>query len=351
MESAQSRRAAAVAWMERHQAALYAAGIAAGAVVGWVVPGAGRLAVLVEPVLGLLLLATFLAVPFAALGAALRDVRFLAALLVLNFAVVPAVVFGLSRFVAHDDALLVGVLLVLLAPCVDYVIAFTGLAGGAAERLLAAAPLLMLLQLLLLPVLLRVCAGPAAVAAVDVGPFVRALVLLILLPLALAALVQGAARRGAPGPRRAARAVEAATGAAMVPLMAATLFLVVASQVRAVGERLPALAGAVPVFVGFVAVMVPLGLAVAALARVDARSGRALVFSGATRNSLVVLPLALALPPSLDPAPLVVVTQTLVELVAMAVLVRLVPRLLPERAAPAEEAALAVRPEPDVTGS
>ena len=36
---------------------------------------------------------------------------------------------------------------------------------------------------------------------------------------------------------------EAATGAAMVPLMAATLFLVVASQVRAVGERLPALAG------------------------------------------------------------------------------------------------------------
>ena len=107
MESAQSRRAAAVAWMERHQAALYAAGIAAGAVVGWAVPGAGRLAVLVEPVLGLLLLATFLAVPFAALGAALRDVRFLTALLVLNFAVVPAVVFGLSRFVAHDDALLV----------------------------------------------------------------------------------------------------------------------------------------------------------------------------------------------------------------------------------------------------
>ena len=43
---AQTRRAAAVAWMERHQAALYAAGIAAGAVVGWVVPGAGRLAVL-----------------------------------------------------------------------------------------------------------------------------------------------------------------------------------------------------------------------------------------------------------------------------------------------------------------
>ncbi|MCR8676508.1 bile acid:sodium symporter, partial [Micrococcus sp. HG099] len=242
MESAQSRRAAMVAWMERHQAALYAAGIAAGAVVGWAVPGAGRLAVLVEPVLGLLLLATFLAVPFAALGAALRDVRFLAALLVLNFAVVPAVVFGLSRFAAHDDALLVGVLLVLLAPCVDYVIAFTGLAGGAAERLLAAAPLLMLLQLLLLPVLLRAFAGPAAVAAVDVGPFVRALVLLILLPLALAALVQGEARRGAPGPHEAHVLVlghrrEPAGGLVQGPRQA---------QIRAVHVRVALLVPVVP---------------------------------------------------------------------------------------------------------
>ena len=292
-------------------------------------PGADAWAVLVEPVLALLLLATFLAVPFAALGAGLRDGRFLAALLVLNFVVVPAVVFGLSRFVAHDDALLVGVLLVLLAPCVDYVIAFTALAGGAAERLLAAAPLLMLVQLVVLPVLLRVVAGEAAVAAVDVGPFVRALVMLILVPLAVAALVQRTARRGAPGPRRAARAVEEGMAAAMVPLMVVTLFTVVASQIRGVGERLPALAAVVPLFAAFAAVMVALGVVAARWARLDVPAGRALVFSGVTRNSLVVLPLALALPASLDPAPLVVVTQTLVELGAMVSLVRLVPRLLP----------------------
>lgn len=328
MPSSPPRRAL-VAALERHQVALYLAGIAAGAVVGWAVPGADAWAVLVEPVLALLLLATFLAVPFAALGAGLRDGRFLGALLVLNFVVVPAVVFGLSRFVAHDDALLVGVLLVLLAPCVDYVIAFTALAGGAAERLLAAAPLLMLVQLVVLPVLLRVVAGEAAVAAVDVGPFVRALVMLILVPLAVAALVQRTARRGAPGPRRAARAVEEGMAAAMVPLMVVTLFTVVASQIRGVGERLPALAAVVPLFAAFAAVMVALGVVAARWARLDVPAGRALVFSGATRNSLVVLPLALALPASLDPAPLVVVTQTLVELGAMVSLVRLVPRLLP----------------------
>ncbi|WP_454102115.1 arsenic resistance protein [Micrococcus aloeverae] len=281
------------------------------------------------PLESLRTLATFLAVPFAALGAGLRDGRFLAALLVLNFVVVPAVVFGLSRFVAHDDALLVGVLLVLLAPCVDYVIAFTALAGGAAERLLAAAPLLMLVQLVVLPVLLRAFAGPEAVAAVDAGPFVRALVLLILVPLAVAALVQRTARRGASGPRRAARAVEEGMAAAMVPLMVVTLFTVVASQIRGVGEQLPALAVVVPLFAAFAAVMVALGVVAARWARLDVPAGRALVFSGATRNSLVVLPLTLALPASLDPAPLVVVTQTLVELGVMVSLVRLVPRLLP----------------------
>ena len=328
MPSSPPRRAL-VAALERHQVALYLAGIAAGAVVGWAVPGAGAWAVLVEPVLALLLLATFLAVPFAALGAGLRDGRFLGALLVLNFVVVPAVVFGLSRFVAHDDALLVGVLLVLLAPCVDYVIAFTALAGGAAERLLAAAPLLMLVQLVVLPVLLRVVAGEAAVAAVDVGPFVRALVMLILVPLALAALLQWGAVRGRGGVRDTAAGVVRGFTAAMVPLMVVTLFTVVASQIRGVGERLPALAAVVPLFAAFAAVMVALGVVAARWARLDVPAGRALVFSGVTRNSLVVLPLALALPASLDPAPLVVVTQTLVELGAMVSLVRLVPRLLP----------------------
>ncbi|MFJ8321304.1 arsenic resistance protein [Micrococcus luteus] len=328
MPSSPPRRAL-VAALERHQVALYLAGIAAGAVVGWAVPGADAWAVLVEPVLALLLLATFLAVPFAALGAGLRDGRFLAALLVLNFVVVPAVVFGLSRFVTHDDALLVGVLLVLLAPCVDYVIAFTALAGGAAERLQAAAPLLMLVQLVVLPVLLRVVAGEAPVAAVDVGPFVRALVLLILAPLALAALLQWGTARGRGGVRRTAAGVVRGCTAAMVPLMVVTLFTVVASQIRGVGERLPALAAVVPLFAAFAAVMVALGVVAARWARLDVPAGRALVFSGATRNSLVVLPLALALPASLDPAPLVVVTQTLVELGAMVSLVRLVPRLLP----------------------
>ena len=311
--------------LERRQVALFLAAIGVGALAGWLAPASAPvLSLTVTPVLGLLLFATFLGVPLASVGRSFLDLRFLGAVVAVNFVVAPAVVFGLSRFVVADRALLIGVLMVLLTPCVDYVIVFTGLAGGAGDKLLAATPLLMLLQIVLLPVYLLLFAGPEAAGLIDVAPFLEAFLLLILLPLAAAALVQRLARRLAAG-----RAVEALMRALMVPLMMATLAVVVGSQVAAVGAQAGTLLAVVPIYVAFLIVMVGVGTVAARLVRLDAAAGRALVFSGATRNSLVILPLALALPPSLALAPLAVVTQTLVELVGMVILVRLVPRLLP----------------------
>ncbi|MFP3345027.1 arsenic resistance protein, partial [Halomonas sp. SIMBA_159] len=87
-----------VAWGERHQIALYLAAIVVGAVVGlWAPAVAHPLELAITPVLGLLLYATFLGVPFSAIGRAFRDIRFLAVLLVVNFVIVPVIVFGLSR--------------------------------------------------------------------------------------------------------------------------------------------------------------------------------------------------------------------------------------------------------------
>lgn len=313
-------------WLERHQVSLYLAGLAGGALAGLAVPGiAGPAAAAINPVLGLLLYATFLSVPFAGIGRALRDWRFLVTILAVNFVVVPPVVFLVSRFVAHDRVLLAGVLFVLLTPCVDYVIAFAGLAGGARENLLAATPLLMLVQLVLLPAYLWLFLGDDLVRTIEPGPFAEAFGLLVLLPLAAAWLTQAAAARD----RRAAAFRDGVTGA-MVPLMVLTLATVVASQIATIGGRFGALLLTVPVYLAFAALMVPVGAFSGRLARLDVPGRRAVVFSGVTRNSLVVLPLVLALPAAYALAPLVVVTQTLVELVLMVVLVRLVPRIVRE---------------------
>ncbi|MBT2888071.1 arsenic resistance protein [Streptomyces sp. McG5] len=297
----------------------------AGALVGWAAPGlAPGLEHAVNPVLGALLFVTFLQVPAAELFRSLRDGRFLAAVLVVNFVVVPLVVAAMFTLLPADQAVRIGVLLVLLCPCIDYVIVFSGLAGGSSRRLLAATPLLLVAQMVLLPGFLYLFMGAELAEVVEVGPFVEAFLVLIVIPLALAWTVQGwAARR--PAGRRAADAA----GTAMVPLMAATLLTVVASQVPKIGDSLGDVAAVVPFYAAFLVVMAFAGLAVARLFRLGTPAGRAVVFTGATRNSLVVLPLALALPDRFAAAGAVVVTQTLVEVVGMVVYVRLVPRLLP----------------------
>lgn len=312
-----------VEWMARHQVLLYLAALIIGAAVGLLAPAVKHPAELaIIPVLGLLLYVTFLGVPFGKIGRAFRDWRFLATILTVNFVAVPIVVFLLSRIVAHDQVLLVGVLFVLLTPCVDYVIVFTGLAGGAKDRLLAATPLLMLGQMLLLPGYLWLFVGPEFVDAIDLAPFVEAFLLLIVLPLIAAGLTQLAARG------RWGVVIQEVMLGTMVPLMMLTLALVVASQVAGVSTQLDALLLPLLVYILFVTFMVPIGAVAGRIARLDIPSRRAVVFSGVTRNSLVVLPLVLALPAAFDLAPLVVVTQTLVELVVMVVFVRLIPKLI-----------------------
>ena len=132
-----------------------------------------------------------------------------------------------------------------------------------------------------------------------------------------------------------------------------TLAVVVASQIYGVGEQITALLLAVPVFILFAVSMVLIGAIAGRVARLDVPARRAIVFSGVTRNSLVVLPLVLALPAEFDLAPLVVVTQTLVELLVMVALVRLLPRLLrlrQEGKAPAATSAGTPREQPAPPG-
>lgn len=310
-----------VTGMERHQVAIYVGALAVGGLVGWLGPGAGPgLEHAINPVLAALLYVTFLQVPAAELGRSVRAGRFLAATLVVNFVVVPLVVAALFVFLPADQAVRLGVLLVLLTPCVDYVIVFSGLAGGSSRKLLAATPLLLITQMVLLPGYLFLFLGSGLADVVEVGPFIEAFVVLIVIPLALAWITQGWAARRVAGQRAAD-----AMGTLMVPLMAATLLTVVASQVPKLGDGPSTVARVIPFYVAFLVVMAFAGLAVAHLFRLDVPDSRAILFTGATRNSLVVLPLALAL----AIAAVVVVTQTLVEVIGMVAYVRAVPRLLP----------------------
>lgn len=134
--------------LERCQVAVYAVAIAVGAGVGLGLPRfGGALAHGLWPLLGVLLFVTFLQVPLADLGGVLGHRRYLGALLIGNFAVVPIVVWVLSWFLPEDPSLHLGFFLVMLVPCTDWFTTFTHLGRGDGRLALASTPVLLLAQM------------------------------------------------------------------------------------------------------------------------------------------------------------------------------------------------------------
>ena len=127
--------------LERRQAWLYLAGILAGLTLGIQAPSVGPLFdTLLWPVLGVLLYTTFVQVPLLHLRDAFRDLRFVLALLLGNFVLIPLLAWGLVLLLPDDPALRLGVLLVLLVPCTDWFITFTQLGRGDTARAIAVTP-------------------------------------------------------------------------------------------------------------------------------------------------------------------------------------------------------------------
>jgi ACR3 family arsenite efflux pump ArsB len=310
--------------LEKYQVLLYLVAVLAGLWLGIRSPGTTHLLKgLIWPLLGLLLYVTFTQVPLSRLRPGPGRLRFLSAALLGNFLVIPLIVWGLVQFLPADPGLRLGVMLVLLLPCTDWFLSFTHLGGGDTPTAIAFTPLSLLLQLLLLPLYLWWFLDHAALAGLVQRELLQAFVGLILLPLVAAFLTQRRARGAPPWARRIA-----ALGWLPVPLLALVLFVVSAGQVRVVVASPVLIGWLLPLFVAFLVIAALLARAMTALFRLPVGQGRVLAFSFGSRNSFVVLPLALALPPGFEAAVVVVVFQSLVELFGMLVYLRLVPRRL-----------------------
>lgn len=314
-------------FLERHQVWIYLGAVCFGLLFGtFFVEQAAALELLLWPALGLLLFATFTQVPLIHLAAAFRDRRFISAVLAGNFIAIPLVVWGLLAFVPADPAIRLGVLLVLLVPCTDWYITFTHLSGGDTGRAIVVTPINLLVQIALLPVYLWLFIGRSFAEIFVAGTIVTVFVTLILLPLLAAALLE---RWVAKQSDRSV--VLDRMSWWPVPLLGLVVFLIAASQVQSVFDALPVFGQVAGVFIAFLVAAVVLGIILAKLFRLQPRAGRALVFSLGTRNSFVVLPLALALSAEWQLAIVVIVLQSLVELFGMLVYLQIMPWIIPGR--------------------
>ncbi|MCC5811526.1 MAG: arsenic resistance protein [Ectothiorhodospiraceae bacterium] len=279
---------------------------------------------LIWPVLALLLFVTFCQVPMLRLRAGHGGRRYLWASVAGNFLLMPLLVALLLQLLPDIPALRLAVCLVLLAPCTDWFISFTHLARGNTQLAVVSSPLLLLGQLIALPVWLLILLGTPALEAFRPMDLLVAFFAVVLVPLLLALAVQHLLARLGKAPSESLLAPSNAL------LLALVLFLVCASHAAPLfGEPQWIMLHLLVVYLLYACAALVVGLLLARAFRLRYAPARTLVFSLGTRNSFVVLPLALVThQPEL--AATAVALQALVELAALLVYLRLVPTLLPE---------------------
>ena len=311
--------------LEQNQIPIYFVAVIAAAIGGLIAPAAAQsLNVLVTPTIAVLMYAMFLQIPFLDFRESLSNKRFMSALLIANFVLIPLLVWALTRGLAEHPAVLIGALLVLLTPCIDYVVVFTHIGRGDSRAILAATPILLLLQLALLPVYLAFMLGEQSQVVISIAPFAEAFLALIVAPLLLAVATAALAKRS-----RVVDSWNTVWAWMPVPAMAAVLIAVVGSQISPVVRDIDQLLPVIPVYIGFMLLAPVVGALASRAYKLPSSTARAVTFSTATRNSLVVLPLALALPEEIRGlAAAAIITQTLVELVGEIVYIRAVPVLI-----------------------
>lgn len=311
--------------LEKNQLRLYLSAVAIGLLVGTLFPdAASRLEGFLWPLLGLLLYATFVQVPLLHLREALTDRRFIAAMMLGNFVLLPLVAWGLTQWLPDNPALRLGVLLVLLVPCTDWFITFTHLGGGSTSRALSITPVNLLAQLLLLPLYLWLMLPDISLQVTLNAPHLLAAALGLLgAPMLLSVMTQRWMQQDCTRARLG-------EGLAWlpVPLLALVLMIICAVNSQLLENAGAVLLAVLPVFMLFLLIAGVLARVLAQAFSLNAQAGRTLAFSFGTRNSFVVLPLVLALPAGWEIAVMVVVFQSLVELTGMLVYLWWVPRHL-----------------------
>jgi ACR3 family arsenite efflux pump ArsB len=175
--------------------------------LGVLLSGAPRIAApasrLVSVFLAFMLFGLFWEAPLKDIGTGFRNVRFTFTALAVNFLWTPFLAWILmGAFLGDSPYLALGLLLLLVTPCTDWYLVFTGISRGNVPLSASLLPVNLIVQVTLLPVYILVFSG----AQGDGGPalLVRSAALTLLAPFALAKGLKFALR----GRARPARMME-----------------------------------------------------------------------------------------------------------------------------------------------
>lgn len=177
--------------IEKYQIYIYFIALLSGVLVGLISNiFANILESIISASLFLLMFSMFSQIPFFNIKHSLLNIKSILALLISNFIVIPLFVYGLIQLFDISDApTLIGLYLVLLTPCIDYVLVFNALGKGNERLMLFATPLLFICQILLLPLYFTLFLNTDIFSQIDILPFFKSFLMFIIFPLLLALLL------------------------------------------------------------------------------------------------------------------------------------------------------------------
>jgi len=171
--------------LEKLYALLIVFSVAAGLLLGQVGGVSPVADAVIVPLLMLMLLFTFIQIPLNEVKRSFSNRKFTLTSVLINFVLTPILAWLLANvFLADHPALWIGFIMLMVTPCTDWYIVFTGLAKGNAALSASILPLNLVLQLVLLPFYFYIFAGTAAF--VDLQLMIESILLVLLIPLILA---------------------------------------------------------------------------------------------------------------------------------------------------------------------
>ncbi len=136
---------------------------------------------LIVPSLFLMLYGLFLSIPIKDLKAAFFNVKFAGTSLTINFLWTPLLAWVLGAiFLSEHPALWIGFIMLMVTPCTDWYLVFTGIAKGNVPLATSILPVNLILQVLLLPVYLLFFAG--VMETIQMSVLIESILIVLALP-------------------------------------------------------------------------------------------------------------------------------------------------------------------------
>ena len=264
---------------------LFLSAILAGSLLGALTPTiAATVGSATDPLILLLVGTLFFTLRLDGLPALRRAPRTVLLAVGMNFLAIPLLALALTT-VLPNDALRLGVLIYCLAPCTDWFLGFTRLAGGDTTTCAALIPVQLVLQLLLYPVWLHLFAGEQVETTIAAaGP---TLLTWFVLPAGIGLGARLVLRLSAPAAAR--QRIVAVADQAVPAVIAAVILTIFAGNVDTILADLTSFGWVLAVVFWFFAATYALGEGVARLARLRYPEHALLTMTTSARNAPLML--------------------------------------------------------------